>query len=80
LLKDLEKEFALKDLGNLRYFLGIEVKISIDGLIMTQERYAADVVKRAGMSLSKPVGTPLSTTEKLSATEGTLLGLKGPNG
>ena len=41
---------------------------------MTQERYVADVVKRAGMSHSKPIGTPLSTTKKLSATEGTLLG------
>jgi hypothetical protein len=32
LLKDLEKEFALKDLGDLHYFLGIEVKRLDDGL------------------------------------------------
>ena len=32
LLKDLEKEFALKDLGDLHYFLGIEVKRLGDGL------------------------------------------------
>lgn len=70
----MEKEFALKDLGDLHYFLGIEVKRSTDGLTMTQERYAADVVKRAGMNLSKPVSTPLSTIEKMSTNEGTLLG------
>lgn len=52
LLRDLEKEFALKDLGDLHYFLGIEVKRTVDGLLMTQERYSADVVKRAGMHLS----------------------------
>jgi histone deacetylase 1/2 len=50
------------------------VKRSTDGLVLTQERYAADVVKRASMSLSKPIGTPLSSTEKLSIVEGTALG------
>lgn len=53
LLKDLEREFALKDLGDLHYFLDIEVKKSTDGLVMSQERYAADIVKRAGMDKSK---------------------------
>ena len=74
LLKDLEREFALKDLSDLHYFLGIEVKRSKEGLIMSQERYAADVVKRAGMEKSKSVDTPLSVIEKLSATEGVGLG------
>ena len=73
LLRDLEKEFALKDLGDPHYFLGIEVKKSADGLVLTPERYAADVVKRADMSLSKLVGTPISSTEKLSV-EGDALG------
>jgi histone deacetylase 1/2 len=44
LLKALEREFALKDLGDLHYFLGIEVKRSRDGLKLSQERYAADVI------------------------------------
>lgn len=74
LLKDLEKEFALKDLGDLHYFLGIEVKRSADGLVMSQARYAMDVVKHAGMDKSKLVETPLSISERLSATEGTSLG------
>jgi hypothetical protein len=41
---------------------------------MTQERYVVDIVKRAGMNLSKSVGTPLSVTEKLSSIEGEVLG------
>jgi hypothetical protein len=49
LLADLEKEFALKDLGDLHYFLGIEVKRGDDGLVLSQQRYATDVVHRANM-------------------------------
>lgn len=74
LLLDLEKEFALKDLGDLHYFLGIEVKRSMDGLVLSQHRYATDVVKRANMWSCKPVDTPFSTSEKLSITDGTSLG------
>jgi hypothetical protein len=39
----------LKDLGDLHYFLGIEVKRNKEGLLMSQERYALDVLKRTGM-------------------------------
>jgi histone deacetylase 1/2 len=74
LLKDLEKDFALKDLGNLHYFLGIEVKKVPSGLKLSQERYAAEIIQRAGMSKCKPMITPLSSVEKLSASEGQLLG------
>jgi hypothetical protein len=74
LLKDLQDEFALKDLGGLHYFLGIEVNRGKDGLILSQERYAKDIVARAGMNSCKPVETPLSTSEKLSMIDGDKLG------
>ena len=45
LLKELEREFAPKDLGDIHYFLGIEVKRSRDGLKLSQERYVVDVVQ-----------------------------------
>jgi hypothetical protein len=73
-LQDLHDEFALKDLGELHYFLGIEVTKAKDGLILSQEKYASDLLKKEGMSDCKPVATPLSTTEKLSLHEGTVLG------
>jgi histone deacetylase 1/2 len=76
LLKDLEKDFALKDHGNLHYSLGIEVKRLNDGLVMSQTRYATDILKHAGMDKSKAVDTPLSPSEKLSITDGTILGAK----
>jgi hypothetical protein len=74
LLKNLQREFALKDLGDLHYFLGIEVKKVNDGLLLTQGRYAADILSRSGMAKAKPVDTPLSITEKLSIADGQRLG------
>jgi ribonuclease HI len=40
LLRNLEKEFALKDLGDLHYFLGIEVKKIQHGILLSQNKYA----------------------------------------
>jgi hypothetical protein len=74
LLKNLEKDFALKDLGELHYFLGIEVSKINDGILLTQNKYAVDLLKKTGMLACKPVSTPLSTSEKLSAHTGELLG------
>ena len=74
LLSDLEKEFALKDLGDLHYFLVIEVKKVKDGLILTQQRYASDILSRSGMSKCKATDKPLSSTQKLSAHDGHVLG------
>lgn len=70
LLEDLRLHFALKDLGDLHYFLGIEVKKSSDGLMLCQEKYATELLTRVSMKDCKPAPTPLSTSEKLSAYEG----------
>jgi histone deacetylase 1/2 len=42
LMRDLENDIALKDLDELHYFLGIEVKKHKDGRVLTHERYATD--------------------------------------
>jgi histone deacetylase 1/2 len=74
LLADLNKEFALKDLGELHYFLGIEVKKMDNGILLTQEKYTSDLLSRVGMADCKPMNTPMSSTEKLSLHEGVALG------
>jgi histone deacetylase 1/2 len=79
LLGDLRQDFALKDLGDLHYFLGIEVKRNKEGLLMSQERYALDVLKRTGMDKCKPISTPMSNTEKLSIMSGSRLGSDDSN-
>lgn len=73
-LQDLKEDFALKDLGELHYFLGIEVNKINNGLMSSQGKYISDLLKRTNMTDCKPVNTPLSTTEKLSVHEGDLLG------
>lgn len=45
-----------------------------EGIILTQDKYACDLLKRVGMTDCKPLSTPLSTSEKLSLHEGTPLG------
>jgi hypothetical protein len=67
-LQQLGQEFALKDLGELNFFLGIEVKKIKDGILLTREKYASDLLKKVGMSNCKGVMTPLVASEKLSAT------------
>jgi histone deacetylase 1/2 len=74
LLQDLGSAFALKDLGDLHFFLGIEVKKFNQGIILTQEKYASDLLNRVGLKGCKTLSTPLSASEKLSVTEGELLG------
>ncbi|KAK9067609.1 hypothetical protein SSX86_011720 [Deinandra increscens subsp. villosa] len=56
----LNREFAIKDLGDLNYFLGLEVAYTDDGLFLTQSKYATDILRRAGLLESKPASTPLA--------------------
>lgn len=66
-MMQLQKEFAIKDLGNLIFFpLGIEVQIKSDGVVLTQKKYIGKLLHRANMQNCKPVVTPMSTSEKLS--------------
>lgn len=73
-MHNLQQEFALKDLGDLHYFLGIEVNKCTDGIVLTQGKYVSDLLKNACMTNCKPVSTPLSTSEKLSLHSGSPLG------
>ncbi|XP_073351811.1 uncharacterized protein [Aegilops tauschii subsp. strangulata] len=70
LLHDLSSEFALKDLGDLHFFLGIEVKKTQGGIVLNREKYAIELLTRMGMKDCKPSPTPLSSSEQLSAYEG----------
>jgi histone deacetylase 1/2 len=74
MLAALGKEFALKDLGDLHYFLGLEVHKVSDGIVLNQEKYARDVLARVGMTHCSGMSTPLSSSEKITTREGDLLG------
>jgi histone deacetylase 1/2 len=74
LVKDLNNNFAIKDLGDLHYFLGIEVKKTKDGLLLTQQKYANDLLDKLGMRVCKAAPTPLSASDPLSLADGDPLG------
>jgi len=65
----LRSEFAGRDMGALNFFLGIDVKRTKEGFYLTQDRYAEDILERAGMTSCKPVATPIDAKGKL-ATDG----------
>jgi hypothetical protein len=70
LFVDLKADFALKNLGDLNFFLSIEVKRTLHGLLLSQEKYAADLLQSVDMMLCKTMPTPISTSEKLSVHGG----------
>ena len=47
LKQHLQSEFEMKDLGWLRYFLGIEVAYSSRGYLLSQQKYISDILARA---------------------------------
>ena len=60
------KAFDMTDLGKMRFFLGIEVLQKPNGIFICQRKYATDVLKRFGMSDSKPVTSPIVPGFKIS--------------
>lgn len=55
----MNKEFRMKDMGRLHYFLGIQATFHEQGLFLSQQRYAEDLLQVAGMIDCAPLPTPL---------------------
>ncbi|CAL2235458.1 unnamed protein product [Prunus armeniaca] len=55
----LATEFEMKDLGGLKYFLGIEVARSQQGIFLSQRKYVLDLLTDTGMLDCKPADTPI---------------------
>ncbi|BBN70448.1 hypothetical protein Prudu_1477S000700 [Prunus dulcis] len=65
LQKYLAPEFEMKSLGDLKYFLGIEVARSKHGIFLSQRKYILDLLAETGMLDCKPIDTPSKQNHKL---------------
>ncbi|KAA0054215.1 putative mitochondrial protein [Cucumis melo var. makuwa] len=65
LKKKMGDEFEIKDLENLKYFLGIEVARSRKGISASQRKYTLDLLKETGMIRCKPADAPMEFNAKL---------------
>ncbi|XP_019251084.1 PREDICTED: uncharacterized protein LOC109230001 [Nicotiana attenuata] len=73
-LKDfLNEQFRIKDLGQLHYFLRLEVMYKDVGVIISQRKFVLDMLKEYNFLDYKPCSSPLDPTIKLKAKESTIL-------
>ncbi len=73
LKKLLKQKFEMKDLGELCYFLDIEVIQSPKGIWLLQKQYASNKLSEYGMTGCKPISIPLEQNVKLNVDEGDLV-------
>jgi hypothetical protein len=66
LKENLAKIFQMKDMGQIKYCLGIEFNVKKNKVTMSQKKYVDDLLKRFGMENSKEVSTPMDPNVKLS--------------
>ncbi|XP_052287365.1 uncharacterized mitochondrial protein AtMg00810-like [Citrus sinensis] len=60
------KEFEMTGIGLMAYYLGIEVKQKEEGIFISQESYAKEILKKFKMNDCKPISTPVECGVKLS--------------
>ncbi|XP_021857849.2 uncharacterized mitochondrial protein AtMg00810-like [Spinacia oleracea] len=70
MITTLQTEFPMSDLGPLNYFLGISVTRTPSFMLLSQQKYAHDILERAGMCNCKLAATPVDTQSKLSVESG----------
>ncbi|CAN6572721.1 unnamed protein product [Malus baccata var. baccata] len=66
----LTKEFDMKDLGQLNYFLGLQVSYHSGGLFVSQSKYIKDLLNKVDLQDSKPCSTPCLPSHRLLKDDG----------
>jgi hypothetical protein len=64
------QKFEMSMMGELRYFLGFQIKQLQDGTFISQTKYIQDILKKFGMKDGKPIKTPMGTNGHLDLDTG----------
>ena len=64
--EEMKREFEISMVGELNYFLWLQVKQRKDEIFISQEKYAKNLVKRFGLDSKKHTSTPMSSSARLS--------------
>ena len=67
---NLSLRFQMKELGELKHFLGLEVERTNDGIFLCQQKYAQDLLEKYGMLDCKPISTPIEVNARLCSAKG----------
>jgi hypothetical protein len=67
--EDMSMEFEMSMMGELQFFLGLQIKQSKEGTFVYQAKYTKDIVRKFKMEDSNAMTTPMSTTTALDADE-----------
>ncbi|GJX84579.1 retrovirus-related pol polyprotein from transposon TNT 1-94 [Tanacetum coccineum] len=67
--KIMHDEFEMSMMGELNFFLGLQIKQLNDGIFFNQSKYIKEMLKKFGLEDSKPMKTPMSTETKLTRDE-----------
>ncbi|GJS07312.1 retrovirus-related pol polyprotein from transposon TNT 1-94 [Tanacetum coccineum] len=80
--KIMHDEFEMSMMGELNFFLRLQIKQMKDGIFFNQSKYIKEMLKKFGLEDSKPMKTPMSSDTKLTKYEEctTYLGLWYPKG
>lgn len=66
----MQEVFEMTDIGEMSYFLGMEILQEQQGIFISQKKYGKEILKKFGMENCKPVSTPLALNEKLIKEDG----------
>ena len=67
--KEMQSEFEMSMMGELTFFLGLQVKQSKDEVFINQAKYIKDMLKKFGFEDVREIGTPMSPITKLDKDE-----------
>ncbi|GJW54638.1 retrovirus-related pol polyprotein from transposon TNT 1-94 [Tanacetum coccineum] len=67
--KIMHDEFEMSMMGELNFFLGLQIKQLEDGIFFNQSKYVKEMLKKFGLEDSKSIKTPMSTETKLTRDE-----------